>query len=75
VLISITDNGIGMDEETLCKLFKISEKVSRKGTGGETGTGFGLILCAEFIAKNGGKIWAESQNGSGSTFYVELPAY
>lgn len=75
VLISITDNGIGMDEETLCKLFKISEKVSRKGTGGETGTGFGLILCAEFIAKNGGKIWAESKNGSGSTFYVELPAY
>ncbi len=75
ILISIADNGIGMDEETLCKLFKISEKVSRKGTGGESGTGFGLILCAEFIAKNGGKIWAESKNGYGSTFYIELPAY
>ena len=75
VLISITDNGIGMDEETLRNLFKISAKVSRKGTNGETGTGFGLILCAELIAKNGGKIWAESKIGSGSIFYIQLPVH
>lgn len=68
VKITITDTGIGMDEETKKSLFKIDETYSREGTHGEKGTGFGLLLCKEFIEKHGGKIWAESQEGKGTKF-------
>lgn len=71
--ITVSDNGVGMDENTLSKLFKISEKVSRKGTENESGTGLGLLLCKEFVEKHGGKIWAESELGKGSDFLFTLP--
>lgn len=73
--IYIKDTGIGMDEVLLSKLFKVDEKVSRQGTESETSTGLGLILCKEFIEKHGGKIWAESKVGKGSTFMFTIPAY
>jgi len=71
--ISICDNGIGISEKDKEKLFKISEKFSNTGTSGEVGTGLGLILCRDFIEKNGGQIWAESENGKGSKFIFTLP--
>ena len=74
VEISIKDKGIGMLEETIDKLFRIDSKISTKGTNEETGTGLGLILCKEFIEKHGGKIWAESIYGEGSTFKFTLPS-
>lgn len=66
--VCISDNGVGIDEFSLKKLFKISEQVITNGTAKEEGTGLGLLLCKEFIEKNGGKIWVESEVGKGSQF-------
>jgi len=66
--IIVKDYGIGMNQETLDKLFDIGANRSRKGTNQESGTGLGLILCKEIISKSDGEIWAESEDGKGSTF-------
>lgn len=71
--LSVKDYGIGIPENLKEKLFKISEKVSRKGTLGEESSGLGLVLCKEFIEKNSGKIWFESQENQGTTFYFTVP--
>ncbi|QGY47429.1 response regulator [Maribellus comscasis] len=70
---SISDSGIGIDAETLSKLFDIKEKTQRFGTANEEGTGLGLFLCKEFITKNGGEIFVESAPGTGSNFFITLP--
>jgi len=69
----VKDNGIGITEKFLKKLFKIEEHFTTTGTKKEKGTGLGLILCKEFIEKHGGRIWVESEAGIGSTFYFILP--
>ncbi|MCD4734535.1 MAG: HAMP domain-containing histidine kinase [Bacteroidales bacterium] len=71
--ISVTDNGTGISVYTLTTLFKLDYKYTVKGTEKDKGTGLGLILCKEFIEKNGGSIWAESVEGEGSTFYFTIP--
>lgn len=71
--ISITDTGIGMSPENLLKLFIAGESVKTKGTDNEQGTGLGLILCKEFVEKNGGTLKAESKPGEGSTFIFSVP--
>ncbi len=73
ITVSVADNGVGISEYDLKRLFKIEEKVSTQGTEGELSTGLGLLLCKEFVEKNGGKIWAESKENVGSTFYFTLP--
>lgn len=65
---SISDNGIGMNEELLENLFNLGPKGRRSGTNGETSTGLGLMICKEFVEKHGGRIWVESEVGKGSTF-------
>jgi PAS domain S-box-containing protein len=70
--IYVRDNGIGMNEKILDNLFKLDQNVSRPGTKGELSTGLGLLLCKEFVEKHGGKIWAESEEGKGSTFHFTL---
>jgi signal transduction histidine kinase len=72
ILISIRDNGIGIAPARLEKLFRIDENNSTPGTNNEKGTGLGLILRKEFVEKHGGKIWAESVQGKGTTFYFIL---
>lgn len=72
-MIAVTDTGIGIGEKYLPKLFRIDEQYKRKGTADEQGTGLGLILCREFIEKNGGEIWVESKVNEGSTFKFTLP--
>ncbi|MBK8396377.1 MAG: PAS domain S-box protein [Leptospiraceae bacterium] len=71
--ISITDSGIGIDSENLISIFKFDSNYSGRGTWNETGTGLGLNLCKEFVEKQGGKIWAESELGKGSKFTFTLP--
>lgn len=73
-IITVTDNGIGMTKENIVKLFKLEESYSSNGTENEKGTGLGLLLCKEFIEKHRGKIWVESEKGSGSSFYFSLPS-
>ncbi len=71
--VSVADNGIGIQKDTIEKLFRIEESKSTTGTNGEHGTGLGLILCNDFIKKHGGKIWAESDGKKGSRFVFTLP--
>ena len=73
VEVSISDNGIGIKEENINKLFRIDSKFSKIGTDSERGTGLGLILCKEFVEKQGGIIRVESEFGKGSTFTFSLP--
>ncbi|MDM8549025.1 hybrid sensor histidine kinase/response regulator [Desulfobacterales bacterium HSG2] len=71
--ITISDTGVGIKPENIKKLFRIDAHHSTLGTANEQGTGLGLILCREFIEKNGGKIWIESEVGKGSEFKFTLP--
>jgi len=73
VEIYIKDSGVGMDEETVAKLFRLESTQSTTGTNNETGTGLGLILCKEFVEKHDGKIWVNSEVGKGSTFCFSIP--
>jgi signal transduction histidine kinase len=68
----VKDNGIGMSQDTLYKLFRIDTKISRPGTENEPSTGLGLILCKEFIDTHSGKIWAESIENVGTTFFIKV---
>ncbi len=71
--ISISDNGVGINNETLKKIFDTNTNISTNGTAEEKGSGLGLILCKEFVEKHGGEIWAESERGKGSVFKFTLP--
>ncbi len=71
--VNIVDEGIGIPGEYINKLFKIDEKYKAIGTAGEKGTGLGLIICREFVEKNGGEISVQSIPGIGSTFSFTLP--
>ncbi|WP_271855682.1 PAS domain-containing sensor histidine kinase [Patiriisocius marinus] len=73
VEVSISDNGLGMNKETINQLFKLSNSSALPGTADEQGSGLGLILCKEFVEKLGGRIWAESTLGKGSDFKFIFP--
>jgi len=74
VTIKICDTGVGVPAERLDTLFLLDKGSTTNGTQGEKGSGLGLILCRDMVEKNGGKIWAESEEGKGSTFCFTLPA-
>jgi len=73
VVVKVRDEGIGMNREQVNRLFKADENISTPGTRNETGTGIGLILCKDFIARHGGRIWAESKPGEGTIMIFTLP--
>ena len=73
--VSVTDTGIGISPEDQKNLFRIDEQSRRDGTANEKGTGLGLILCKEFIEKNNGVLWVESEEGKGSRFSFTVPRY
>ena len=74
-ILKIKDNGKGMDEATLSKIFDNKDINSTYGTNNEKGSGLGLMLCKEFTERHNGKIWAESKPGEGSEFFISLPRY
>lgn len=73
ISIHITDTGVGMSDEVIDNLFKIDKGISTEGTNNEKGTGLGLILCKEFIERNGGSISVKSEVNKGSEFIIILP--
>ncbi len=73
ISIYVEDNGVGIDENKIPKLFSIASNYSTLGTNSEKGTGLGLILCKEFIDKNDGTIQVTSQENKGTTFILNLP--
>lgn len=72
--ISVTDEGIGMDEETLRKVLDKKTNYTSAGTRGEKGSGLGMDICIDFVETLGGELRAESEPGEGSTFTFSLPA-
>jgi len=71
-ILSVSDTGVGISEENINKLFE-NNTFTTTGTKNEKGTGLGLSICKELVELNKGKIWVESTQGVGSTFYVQLP--
>ncbi len=72
VVVSIEDKGVGIPSDKVDRIFNMDEDYSTLGTNREKGTGLGLILCKEIIEKTGERIWVESQEGKGSSFYFTL---
>jgi signal transduction histidine kinase len=70
--VCVADTGTGIAAEKIIDLFELNS-ISTSGTLQEKGTGLGLMLCKDFVEKNGGKIWVESQLGKGSSFYFTIP--
>lgn len=68
IIVSISDNGIGISGDILEKLFRTDIPYSTNGTLNEQGTGLGLVICREMVEMHGGRIWAESRPGKGAVF-------
>ena len=75
VKISVSDNGIGVDEEHKVNLFNLDLNNTKLGTANEKGTGFGLAICKDFIERHHGEIWFEDNPIKGSIFKFTLPIY
>jgi PAS domain S-box-containing protein len=71
--VSVEDTGIGFPQEKFTGIFNVDTLYTTNGTSGEKGTGLGLPLCKEFVERNNGKIWVESELGKGSKFTFTLP--
>lgn len=72
-VVNVKDNGRGIDEESQKKLLHTDTHFSTFGTNNEEGSGLGLLLCQDFVQKNGGKLWFVSAKGKGSTFSFSIP--
>jgi len=74
VVVSVADQGPGIPETELDKLFKPFVTTSVQSTAGEKSTGLGLSIVSNLVLGHKGKIWVDSKLGEGSTFYFSLPA-
>jgi two-component system, sensor histidine kinase and response regulator len=74
IFINVADTGIGMSEASIGQLFH-NDYFSTRGTNDESGTGVGLLLCKDFLEKNGGNIRVTSVQGRGSVFTFDLPRF
>lgn len=72
-VVSVLDYGCGISEEGQKKLLHTDTHFSTFGTNNEEGSGLGLLLCKDFVVKNGGKLWFTSKEGEGSIFSFSIP--
>ena len=72
-VVSVKDSGCGIDEENQKKLLHTDTHFSTFGTNNEEGSGLGLLLCQDFVIKNGGRLWFTSVKGEGSIFSFSIP--
>ena len=72
-VVSVQDHGCGISEEGQKKLLHTDTHFSTFGTNNEEGSGLGLLLCKDFVVKNGGKLWFTSKEGEGSIFSFSIP--
>ena len=73
IIISVRDNGTGISEDDIKKLFRKDVHFTSRGTDKEAGTGLGLLICMDFVEMHHGKIWLESELNKGSEFFISLP--
>jgi two-component system sensor histidine kinase/response regulator len=73
LIIDVKDHGVGISKDKQSKLFNTESHYSSHGTDHEGGSGLGLLLCKEFVKRNGGSLWFESQEEVGSTFSFDIP--
>ncbi len=74
VIVEVKDSGAGISKEKQALLFNADTHFTSFGTGNEEGSGLGLLLCNEFVKRNGGTLWFSSKEGVGSTFCFDIPA-
>ena len=72
-VVSVQDYGCGISEEGQKKLLHTDTHFSTFGTNNEEGSGLGVLLCKDFVVKNGGKLWFTSKEGEGSIFSFSIP--
>lgn len=75
VRVSVKDEGPGLTDDDKKQLFQHFKRLSAQPTGGEISTGLGLAIVHKIVEMHNGKVWAESELGSGTTFIIELPVY
>jgi len=73
IVVSVNDQGIGIEEEELEEVFASFFRIEAGRAGKTPGAGLGLAVCKGLVEAHGGRIWAESEPGKGSTFYFTLP--
>ena len=73
VRFAVSDPGLGIPAPEQRRIFEKFYRLDPDMTHGIGGTGLGLYICRELVRRVGGRIWVESQEGHGSTFFVELP--
>jgi two-component system phosphate regulon sensor histidine kinase PhoR len=73
VLVTITDTGIGIPPDEISRIFERFYKVDRARNRKQSGTGLGLAIAKHIVEAHGGRIWAESNGKTGSTFYLTIP--
>jgi two-component system sensor histidine kinase VicK len=72
-ILQVRDTGVGIPPSLQGSVFEKFTKANRSGTQGEETTGLGLFIAKQIVEWHNGRIWLESQEGEGTTFYVELP--
>lgn len=73
--LTVSDTGIGVDDNDKLKIFTIDENKTKLGTANEKGSGLGLVICKDFVKRHQGKLWVEDKENKGSLFKFTLPIH